>query len=401
MCIFPVTPGADLAYRTLQATQISLECITELEAGDCVIEGVRLTAHSGIGSGQLTAFMAGGVDGQSEYAAIGEPIFQIASAEPAAGDGETVVSGQAWDLIKSRVEGRETSGGNWLVKAIRAGEKLDLSSRTTCIVDELPQLSKEIADLGSAQIQRVVPEQVRSRLSDITTAAIAKGGAGEVLLATVSEFRNITVLFVKVSGLEFSNSGDSRLELQRLQAIVRLIQGSIVDQGGDFMRFSVDDKGAVVLGIFGLPPSHENDPERGALAAIDMCKQISAGDAFVGIRASVGITTGYAFTGLVGGTSRCEYTTHGPLVNLAARLMVASEFGPLVDEETKEACMRTSSLIEFDTKPPITVKGKVEPVPVFVPFRRGRERARRKHDGAAARTSSPRKSRYDQTSCYR
>ena len=185
-----------------------------------------------------------------------------------------------------------------------------------------------------------------------------------------------------------------------MQAIVKLIQGSIVEQGGDFMRFSVDDKGAVVLGVFGLPPSHENDPERGTLAAIDLCKRLSEEDDFIGIRASVGITTGYAFTGLVGGSSRSEYTTHGPLVNLAARLMVASDSGPLVDEETKEACMRTSSLIEFDTKPPITVKGKAEPVPVFVPFRRGRQKARRRmnSDGPDSRTNSPRRSRYDSSS---
>ena len=108
------------------------------------------------------------------------------------------------------------------------------------------------------------------------------------------------------------------------------------------------------------------------------CAQITDGDNFVGIRASVGITTGYAFTGLVGGAARCEYTTHGPLVNLAARLMVASEHGPLVDTETREACLRSSSVIEFDVKSPITVKGRVEPVPVFVPFRVGRQRVRRK-----------------------
>ena len=39
---------------------------------------------------------------------------------------------------------------------------------------------------------------------------------------------------------------------------------------------------------------------------------------------SIGITSGRAFCGTAGGDVRCEYTLHGTLVNLAARLMSAA-----------------------------------------------------------------------------
>ena len=94
------------------------------------------------------------------------------------------------------------------------------------------------------------------------------------------------------------------------------------------------------------------------------------------MRATVGITTGYCFSGLVGGVSRCEYTTHGPLVNLAARLMVASERDALVDTDTRDRCLSSGSLIEFDTMPPIKVKGRDELVPIFVPRKVAKVKAR-------------------------
>ena len=36
----------------------------------------------------------------------------------------------------------------------------------------------------------------------------------------------------------------------------------------------MDDKGAGVMAAFGLPPSHDNDPERAVLASMDFCRKI-------------------------------------------------------------------------------------------------------------------------------
>jgi class 3 adenylate cyclase len=80
LCVFQAGSRAELAKQTLLATQLSLDCIAELERDNYVVEGVRLTAHSGIGVGPVTGFMAGGIFKRSEYAIIGEPIFQVTAA---------------------------------------------------------------------------------------------------------------------------------------------------------------------------------------------------------------------------------------------------------------------------------------------------------------------------------
>ena len=65
--------------------------------------------------------------------------------------------------------------------------------------------------------------------------------------------------------------------------------------------------------------------------------------------------------------SRCEYTTHGPLINMAARLMCASQDRVTCDTATMEACKRSTRHVKFEAKPPIKVKGRDELVEIFVP----------------------------------
>lgn len=170
----------------------------------------------------------------------------------------------------------------------------------------------------------------------------------------LAEFRMVTVMFIRMLGLKYSN-GIS--ELRKVQRAVRIMQHHIYKQEGSFSRLSVDDKGAVVLGVFGLPPAHHNDAELATKAALGFCREIET--EFDGqLIPTVGITTGYAFSGLVGSQSnksRCEYTTHGPIVNLAARLMCARKSnGVLVDTATRDA-VRYTPCLYFGRIPAILV----------------------------------------------
>jgi class 3 adenylate cyclase len=364
MCVFAVENSLpaevkrkQLAEKTLLATQLSLMCITELEARNYTVLGTRLTAHSGIGVGSVTGFLAGGTFKRSEYAIIGEPVSQIALAEPAAGNGETVISKECWDLISGVCDGTtKDADGNVLVHSIKPECQMKLPSPPGVSADIEGLKTKEDANLVAEEIKQVVPGQVRQKLAEFTPTSVPN----------TSEFRMVTVLFIRLLGLDYSN-GDA--ELRKVQQTVRLIQDVIYKHEGCFSRFAVDDKGAVVLGVYGLPPTHHNDAERGCQAAMEFCAQIK--EQKPGIRATVGITTGFAFSGLVGSQSnlsRCEYTTHGPLVNLAARLMVASQDGPLVDVATRDACRQVRAKLEWDEKEPIKVKGKEEKVSIFVPL---------------------------------
>ena len=64
----------------------------------------------------------------------------------------------------------------------------------------------------------VVPESVHAHLMDLVPGAIP----------TIAEFRSVTVLFSRLTGLDYSRG---RSELQKVQKIVRVIQETIYKFG--------------------------------------------------------------------------------------------------------------------------------------------------------------------------
>ena len=123
-----------------------------------------------------------------------------------------------------------------------------------------------------------------------------------------------------------------------------------------------DDKGLVVIAIFGMPPAapHPNDPARAAHTALDLHARLAA----AGIGASVGVTTGPAFSGFVGSRRRREMCAMGSTVNMAARLMAAADGGVLVDAATRD---RSALTVRYAARPPLVVKGRDDPVAVWAP----------------------------------
>jgi hypothetical protein len=69
-------------------------------------------------------------------------------------------------------------------------------------------------------------------------------------------------------------------------------------------KFLIDDKGATALAVYGLPPlAHGNDARRGCFAALLVARSLRK----LGLRPRIGVATGTAFCGVVGGRGRREY----------------------------------------------------------------------------------------------
>jgi class 3 adenylate cyclase len=225
-----------------------------------------------------------------------------------------------------------------------------------------------------------------------------------------AELRTISVLFISLglaaAELQEDPSDDM---LRRMHMAVRAVQESIYLYEGSVNKFLMDDKGATVLAVFGLAPlAHTNDPERAVLSALQVAGRLRA----LGLRPKIGVTSGVALCGPLGGGSRREYSVLGDVVNTAARLMAAAgkhapaddpklplpvsiistpteteaarlsesireekaqlvrnRFFPsdiLIDEPTKLSAMSNNTLL-FQPIVPLTLKGKRTTVSVWQP----------------------------------
>jgi predicted ATPase len=174
----------------------------------------------------------------------------------------------------------------------------------------------------------------------------------------LAELRRVTVIFVHLPTLNHTTP------LDQAQDVIRALQIALYKYEGSVDKLSIDEKGVSLVAALGLPPlAHEDDAVRGVQAALEMRKELNK----LNWPGAIGVTTGRAFCGSIGNAQRREYTMIGDVVNLAARLMQAAplqEGGILCDAATYLAAQRVT---EFETLPPVVVKGRAEPVPVYRP----------------------------------
>jgi class 3 adenylate cyclase/tetratricopeptide (TPR) repeat protein len=180
--------------------------------------------------------------------------------------------------------------------------------------------------------------------------------------APPEERRQATVLFADLSGY---TAAAERMDPEAVKALVdrtlRRLGEEIERFGGTIDKFIGDN----VMGVFGAPVSHEDDPERGVRAGLAMQgameeinREIS--DRYgVNFSLRVGLNSGEVMAGAVGD----RYTVMGDVVNVAARLQAAGRPSSVtVGESTHRA---TRDAVSFERLEPLTLKGKEEPVPAW------------------------------------
>ena len=136
-----------------------------------------------------------------------------------------------------------------------------------------------------------------------------------------------------------------------------------------------------MVGVFGVPAAHEDDPERAVRASLRIIAAMEDMTRPDGtpLQARVGINTGEALVRLdVDPASGRGFLT-GDAVNTAARLQSAAPpEGVAVGSLTHELTFR---VIEYEELPPVAAKGKAEPV---LAWRARGPRARRGIDSSAS-----------------
>jgi class 3 adenylate cyclase/tetratricopeptide (TPR) repeat protein len=169
------------------------------------------------------------------------------------------------------------------------------------------------------------------------------------------ERKVITALFCDLVG---STALGERLDSEDISRLLRsyqaLCRARIESHGGVVEKFIGD----AVVGVFGVPLAHEDDPERAVRAALRICEDIGASD--LGIQVRIGVNTGEALVRLDVDPRSGEGFATGDTMNTAARLEAAAPvMGVAVGAGTHRA---SASSIVYEELSPISAKGKAEPV---------------------------------------
>ncbi len=178
---------------------------------------------------------------------------------------------------------------------------------------------------------------------------------------TEQQRKLVTVLFADVSGFTaMSETMDPEDMTAVMNALWERLDGAICEQGGWIDKHIGD----AVMALWGVEAAQENDPERAVRAALGMQAALARfrQERNVALAMRIGINTGPVLLGEVG--SRREFTAMGDTVNVASRLEHAAPVGGiLISHNTYRHVKGIFSVI---LQPPLQVKGKVEPLQVYV-----------------------------------
>lgn len=183
-----------------------------------------------------------------------------------------------------------------------------------------------------------------------------QGGRGDFL----AELRPAVILFLRFSGIDYD--GDEAAG-EKLDEYIRRVQNILVRYESYLLQLTIGDKGSYIYAAFGAPIAHEDDGVRAVAAALELQTLSQELDFIEPVQ--IGLSHGQLRTGAYGGTRRRTYGVLGDDVNLAARLMQASEPQQILVSASVRALAGDSFI--WEELSPIRVKGKSQAIEIYSP----------------------------------
>jgi class 3 adenylate cyclase/tetratricopeptide (TPR) repeat protein len=178
--------------------------------------------------------------------------------------------------------------------------------------------------------------------------------------AVAPERRVVTILFVDLVGFtERSDRADPEDVRRTLVPFHRRVKDDLEAFGGTLDKFIGD----AVMGVFGTPVAHEDDPVRAvhaALRILDSLEDLRRHDPDIAVR--IAVNTGEAIVSFGAGPQVGEAVA-GDVVNTASRMQSLAPHDSVVIGEATLRAVRDR--FDVEALPPATVKGKSEPLQVW------------------------------------
>ncbi|MCP4417244.1 MAG: AAA family ATPase [Chloroflexi bacterium] len=192
--------------------------------------------------------------------------------------------------------------------------------------------------------------------------------------ARVAQRKQLSILFANVTGIAtVAESLPNTNMLDIMNILWNRIDNAILSEDGTIDKHM----GEAVMGLFGVPAVHENDPERAIRAALQMRAALSTFISEVaehgghisgeeiehlrGLQIRIGINTGPVMLGRVGNSD--EFTVIGDVVNIASRLEEAAPPGGILIAHDTYLLVRDRFNVESLGLVPI--RGRSEPIQVY------------------------------------
>src|SRR5882757_1288226 len=316
VAFWEVRPGRDLASCVRHAAECGRR-LHETVRG-ILSDGAPLRLRAALVCGDAFAVEVGGTQDRRHFVLSGAPLFEITETLGRAKPGETAMSSAAAALLEAGASARD--------RPIHIGGPLALNGPAW------PRSPLEARHVRA--LMRFVPRHL---------ARLTEPGGHELF----AEFRRVSVCFLRLRCL-FCNSPE---DLERVQQAIGRADVIIDRYGGGDQRLTMNDKGALLMVVFGLPGStRENDPVRAVLAMRELLTALDD----LWLDCTCGITSGVAYCGPIGSDERRTYTVIGSAVNLAASLSDISGHRIVCDAEIARAA---GQQIAFEPLPSAVGKG--------------------------------------------
>src|SRR5512134_447589 len=220
------------------------------------------------------------------------------------------------------------------------------------------RLAVEMESMGETsqfKLDRYLPQELITKLESARSRN-----------SMVGERRVITMLFCDVKGsTAAAEKVDPETWTDIMNGVFEVMIRPIYKYEGLVPRLMGD----AILAFFGAPITHEDDPQRAVLAALEIQQGIQSyadqmrskyGLEF-GLR--VGINTGLVVVGEIGSDLRMEYTAIGDAINLAARMEQTAQVGTIqISDETYKL---VAPFFEVQPLGEVEVKGKSAPIKTY------------------------------------
>ena len=215
------------------------------------------------------------------------------------------------------------------------------------------RIRKEV--LARSNFERFFSPGMAARIAD-ATEAIELGGERRHVAVLFADIRNFTPLSATMDPDE-----TARLLTEFFTEMVECV----FTHGGTLDKFMGD----AVMAQWGAPISEIDDVDRALDAAVEMMHALERlnarwrAEGRPQLKIGIGLNYGEAFAGNIGSERRLEFTVIGDTVNTASRLCAWADGGEiLLSQAFRDALTRTHPLVE---RPPLTLRGKSEPVTVY------------------------------------